>query len=317
MPSDHFFTSDAFLGALADVYFPGAVPRIVACEDVVARVLVHRGKPVSDCWCYAFHIPPITSPGTKAEMRVRYLQGIVRRECLASEPALPGELSAPFIRWKDFETWGAYERFAASELGMRSTSRSRAEARMARDYGPVRFVPNDPDPEAFELALRWKADQFRRTTGQNYFLEQRLKFYLALRERGLLMISTLRAGDRIVAAQLSNHWEGRFLYRLPSYDRELSDYSPGMIHLYYLLKYSFESGDTEFDFNFGREPYKFNYATHSRQVRQVGTVPRIERWERQARNRAAHAAQRFPLLYGSLRAAEANSLRFVHRLGLR
>lgn len=319
MDPAHFFSSDAFLGVVADVHFPGARPRVVACEDVVARVLVHRGKPISFFWNYPFYIPQISAANIPAvEMRVPYLKNVVRQVAPASSQVPGGMAPAFFIRWEDFRTWEEYEQFATTNLGMRSTSRVRDEARLARKFGPIRFVPDDQDPAAFQKALEWKGKQYQQSSPNfRYYIENNTPLYQAMRDRGLLMISSLRAGDRIVAVQFSNHWGRAFLYRLTAYDAEFRAYSPGVIHLHYLLKYSYEAGDNEFDFNFGRERYKYHYATHARWLSQVGTVPRTQEWTRLARMYAGRTAGRYPAFYRCLRATEAASSRIRWRLRLR
>ena len=318
MSPAHFFNSDAFLGVVADVHFPGATPRVVACEDVVARTLVHRGKAVSFFWNYPFYLPPVASPGATSEFSVPYLKNVVRQIAPVNADEPPGMVPALFIRWEGFPAWEAYERFAAREMGMRSGSMRRDKARLGREFGPVHFVPNDEDPAAFQSAIEWKAEQYRRSRpGYRYYIENNLRLYRAMRDRGLLMVSSLRAGNRIVAAQFSNHWERTLLYRLSSYDVELRAYSPGVIHLRYLLQYSYERGDTEFDFNFGREPYKYKYATHVRWLGQVGTVPRAEDWNRRSRMLTARAVGWNPAAYRFLRSSEAAFGRFRRRLRAR
>ncbi len=315
---NRFFASDAFFEVLRDVYFPGATIRYVACENVIARALVRGGKPISGFWNYPFPLIPVEPPFEVPVMSVSHFAEVVRGVTKAGEPGPPGTRPSPFIRWSDFDSWNAYERFATEELGARASSLERDQKRLAQALGPVVFVPNDPDPEAFDATIRWKAAHYQRSgAGNRYYIEQNIEFYREMRKRGLLMISTLRAGGRIVAAQFSNHWEGAFLYRLTSYDHDLRTFSPGAIHLSYLLRYSYESGDSEFDFLYGSEAYKYNYATHVRWIGSVGREPRVQKWRRRGRMHAGRAVSRFPVVHRNLRIAESTATKLLRRLRAR
>jgi hypothetical protein len=72
-------------------------------------------------------------------------------------------------------------------------------------------------------------------------------------------------------------WPGRFYYRLPAYDVEFGRYSPGRVLLRNLILAAYDEGATEFDFLLGGEPYKWDFATHTRILRAAGRPSRSAR----------------------------------------
>ena len=60
---------------------------------------------------------------------------------------------------------------------------------------------------------------------------------------------------------------------------------PGRLLLEHLVQASYEQGDAEFDFLVGDEPYKWQYATHTRLVEPLGPQPRLPEATRRLRRR--------------------------------
>jgi CelD/BcsL family acetyltransferase involved in cellulose biosynthesis len=132
--------------------------------------------------------------------------------------------------------------------------------------------------------------------------------------RQLLSVSTLRAGNQLVAVNVVHRWGRQTIDRVTTYEPRFRKYSPGAIHFRYLLRHSFESGDEEFDFLWGEEPYKYRYATHVRWLGDVGREPRVDRWRRRARMRAGRALRRYPGVYGPVQKAELAARRALGRV---
>lgn len=310
---EHFLSSDAFLRTVADVYFPGARPEHVRCGDFETKALIHRGRPVSGF--FWFSVPHFPVPHYGRARRVPYLQrALLRTEQIAGIPPPDGLIEvAPFISWREFATWADFVAFARAR-GARTGSLERDEERLTRAFGEVRFLPDDPDQEALRLALVWKAEHYARTGFPRLHTVQDRQIYHELRRRGLMGVSSLRAGDRKVAAALWHLHEGTFIFRLTAYDRTLATYSPGAIHFHHLLRHRFEAGDKEFDMLVGREAFKYHYATHARFLGRLGTEPRLDRWRRRARMRAGLIVARYPGLQVRVRRVEAAANRAIARL---
>jgi hypothetical protein len=311
---EHFLASDAFLGTVADVYFPGARPELVRCGDFQTRVLIHRGRAVT-----GFHWFPFSHYPSEAEGPVRpvpYLRRAVLRTALLSDgvPVSASEIEvSPFIRWAEFESWQAFLAFARSR-GARTSSLERSRRRLARDFGVLSFVAEDEDPRALELALRWKAEQHARTGERRLHARQDREIHSELARRGLMFASTLRAGQRVAAVVLWHLHERRCIGRLIAHDAALARHSPGAILLQRLLQHRFEAGDEEFDMLIGREPFKYHYATHARFLGPLGTEPRRDRWRRRARMRAGVFLARYPGIQVRARMVEASANRLIARL---
>jgi CelD/BcsL family acetyltransferase involved in cellulose biosynthesis len=86
-------------------------------------------------------------------------------------------------------------------------------------------------------------------------------FYINLatnpRRHGLVHVSNVSVGGRIIAASFGLTMHGNYDYVLAGYSTgEMEACSPGAIHLQELMKLFLERGFTTFDFNIGDEPYK-------------------------------------------------------------
>jgi CelD/BcsL family acetyltransferase involved in cellulose biosynthesis len=79
-------------------------------------------------------------------------------------------------------------------------------------------------------------------------------------ETGLIHFSVLKCGDNSI------HWHYGFLhnnrlyYYKPTYDVSWSNYSPGKVHVAYLIEECIRNKIRYFDFLYGGEPYKYNWA---------------------------------------------------------
>lgn len=79
-------------------------------------------------------------------------------------------------------------------------------------------------------------------------------------ETGLIHFSVLKCGGDSI------HWHYGFLhnnrlhYYKPTYDVSWSNYSPGKVHVAYLIEHCIKNGTRYFDFLYGDEPYKYHWA---------------------------------------------------------
>ncbi len=310
MPDWPFFSSDPFLQVLADVYFPGAQPEVVACEGQRFRVLSHRGRSVSGFWDYPFRLEPLRD---KPRARVvPFVADVLQAELPIEASPAPGLVASPLVRWSAFSSFEQFESWAGERHRSVSAKAHRQRvSRMERDLGPVCFLPEDSSRELFDAVLRWKSAQYMRGGYPDRFTGARRRLYEVMRDRDLLTASSLRAGGRIIAGHLSNRADGSLLYRLPAYDYAFRKYSPGAIHLRYLLRDSFERGDNEFDFLAGAEPYKLQYATHVRYLGPLGAEPRLHAFQRRSRSAAATALRKHPWALGGARLLESRLRRLL------
>jgi len=134
---------------------------------------------------------------------------------------------------------GGYDGFLANRraCGSEIVAQTERKARkLEREIGPLQFEPESSDRALLRLLMRWKSDQYARTGRVDQFA---IPWNVALMERihdargpdfaGTL--SVLRAGDRVAALVFGMRSRDTWHYWFPTYDRELSSYSPGVILL--------------------------------------------------------------------------------------
>jgi CelD/BcsL family acetyltransferase involved in cellulose biosynthesis len=164
----------------------------------------------------------------------------------------------------DFDAYLAHE-------GRHSRKIFQYERKLAREVGPVRFGFGVDDDVALTRLMAWKSEQYRRTGRPDRFA--RRSTVQLIRElaktsgpdlSGTLM--TLHAGDRLVAVEFSLRSETTLAGWFPSYDRELSRYSPGAIRTLRMIEAAGLAGLQRYDFGKGDEEYKQWFKTGDLQV---------------------------------------------------
>jgi CelD/BcsL family acetyltransferase involved in cellulose biosynthesis len=112
------------------------------------------------------------------------------------------------------------------------------------------------------------------TGNPNFFLDPKnVQFFEEIMASGLGLLSSLSAGNTLLAVHLGAFWEERLYWWIPAFDTQHRKYAGGRLLLELLMKESYERGHTEFDFLIGDEPYKWQYATHVRIVQELGRIP--------------------------------------------
>jgi CelD/BcsL family acetyltransferase involved in cellulose biosynthesis len=199
---------------------------------------------------------------------------------------------APRVDWTRFGQWSEFEGHVSDRRSNLWSDTRRRERRLAREVGPVQLLDDargDAD-EILSTCLRWKSAQYARLGVADLFADERNTQTLrALLSSGLAQVAGLYAGDRLVAAHVGLHDDGRFYWWFPTYGSEFEGYSPGRVLLHRLLEVSHARGDSEFDFLWGDEPYKWFYATDTRLLEEAGRPPigvGLRRVARSVRDRA-------------------------------
>lgn len=143
--------------------------------------------------------------------------------------------------------------------------------RAEREMGELRFAVDDPDHAALEQLLAWKRLQFERT-GARDLLAVPANVELLHRLRDLRdphctgQLSTLYAGDRLVAAHLGLRSRREFVYWFPAYDRDRGRYMPGKQLFLRLLEALGNLGVERVDLGKGEDEYKTRFKTGDAQV---------------------------------------------------
>jgi CelD/BcsL family acetyltransferase involved in cellulose biosynthesis len=138
--------------------------------------------------------------------------------------------------------------------------------KLERDIGPTRFEFDSHAPDALSRLIAWKSAQYRHTGRRDRFavgwIDRLVKDLFASRSDGCSgVLSTLYAGDRVVAAHFGLRSERSLSCWFPAYDPELARYSPGLsLHLK-MAEAAAGAGLHHLDLGKGDEPYKQSLKT--------------------------------------------------------
>lgn len=291
----NFFSSDAFLLALGEVFFPGRPRQIDQREagGLAFRLLAVNGRPITHFPFLDFlepipHQQPRSLPS--AGYLPRALLGVVTAEEWRRLPPRAEVEPCPFVQWSLFPTWADF----APRLPQQGTAAQRRR-KLERELGPLCFREHDSRPQALAACLGWKSAQYRSTGFPDTFADRRyLRLFQQLFEKGALTVSSLSAGGRLAAVHICPRWPGRASSWVPAFDPGLARYTPGKLLLEAMLEWSLRRGDREFDFLIGGEEYKFHYATHVRVAGPWGEIPFSLRLKKGAKEQLKRALGHLP-----------------------
>jgi len=273
------FSTPTFLEAAGELFFPGRRRSIELCrvEGRLLRLLVLDGREVVQAMPFYDFPQPLEAADEEPVRELRYFPRTVVRTTTIEERVAPepeGHQPSPYIDWSSLGSLEAWRSLVDARGANRFGDPARSLRRLRRDVGELRFVFDDPRPEVFDACVQWKAAQYRATgVGDAFARPESAELFRRLRTRGAVVVSSLTAGDTLLAAHLGSITGGRLGWWVPAYDPAWRRYAPGRLLLLELIAESFRRGDVEFDFLIGAEDYKFLYATHNRVVGPVGTPP--------------------------------------------
>jgi ribosomal protein L44E len=182
--------------------------------------------------------------------------------------------AAPTVVWSNFESWDMFVQHVKQRRSSLFADSRRQRRKLEQELGELKFVFDDRRITTRETCMRWKSAQYQRSKcTDNFAFAEHVRFFEELAAHDLLLVSSLQAGDKLIAAHLGAFAEGRLYWWIPSYDATYSNFSPGRLLQELALEASFEAGHREFDFLIGGEAYKWYYATHTRLIAPIGTPP--------------------------------------------
>jgi CelD/BcsL family acetyltransferase involved in cellulose biosynthesis len=166
---------------------------------------------------------------------------------------------------------GGFDDYARRRRAAGSRQIPQVEAsrrRLERDHGALRFVLHDASPHALARLREWKSAQYRRLGTYDRFGVPWLAALLEAIRRtqgpdmsGLL--STLSAGDNLIAAHLGMRSRHAWHYWFPAFDPRFARYQPGLILLLEMARHAGPLGLTRIDLGKGPELYKQRLASGS------------------------------------------------------
>jgi len=133
--------------------------------------------------------------------------------------------------------------------------------RIEREVGPLRFVAHSADRHLLETVLMWKTEQYRRHNWRDLFsipwVRQTINSIYTAHSPGFGgMLSLLFAGDKLVAGHFGMRSATTWHYWFPSYDKNFSKYSPGVMLLLKLAEAAPAMGVDTIDMGCGMHSYK-------------------------------------------------------------
>jgi CelD/BcsL family acetyltransferase involved in cellulose biosynthesis len=138
---------------------------------------------------------------------------------------------------------------------------------LQRHVGPVSLLWNSPQPEHLRQLLEWKSSKYSSTRRMFASDPSAIRIVesaaVASSEDCSGIVSVLLAGERTVAVHLGLLGPRGLSSWLPSYDSELSRFSPGMMMWYPIAEEAASRAITLIDFGYGQHDYKFRLANGS------------------------------------------------------
>ncbi|MDH3226884.1 MAG: GNAT family N-acetyltransferase [Thermoleophilia bacterium] len=150
---------------------------------------------------------------------------------------------------------------SGGSIGRQLSQIRRRRKQLIREVGEPRFVIHTEDPDDFRWLMARKSEQYDRLGTADRFGAPWIVDFLArlLREHGEdfgCLFSALYVDDRIIAGHLGLRAGGVWHWWFPTYDPELSRYSPGLLLLMEMATAAEGIGVAAIDFGRGEERYK-------------------------------------------------------------
>jgi CelD/BcsL family acetyltransferase involved in cellulose biosynthesis len=168
------------------------------------------------------------------------------------------EISAQMDLSRGYDAYLAEKRADGTDLFKSCANLAR---RIEREIGPLQFVAHSPDTEPLKWLFSRKSAQYMRTGLTDLFsigwareAIERIHSSRTVDFTGKL--SLLYAGDRLLAGHLGMHSRTIWHYYIPTYDVEMSKYSPGLNLLLRIAAYAPSIGLHTIELGRNRAAYK-------------------------------------------------------------
>lgn len=220
-------------------------------------------------------------------------------------------VDSPVIRLEGgFDAYVQERRAAGRNVVTQTMSHAR---RLERQLGPLRFVMHDPDPRSLHRLIDWKRRQYGRDRwggaldvfSHRWTVELLERVHAAQGAGFAGVLSTLRAGDRMVAAHMGMRSSTVLHYWFPAYDEAHAKLAPGRILLLEMIRGAAAAGLRAIELGAGDDGYKHRFANAAFPVASgfVG-APSLQLWGRRLWHAAEAVAHRVPVAWGGRRADE-------------
>ncbi|HEY7136744.1 MAG TPA: GNAT family N-acetyltransferase [Acidimicrobiia bacterium] len=163
------------------------------------------------------------------------------------------------------DTSGGWDGYLADARRRRRIKNTMYLARkLEREVAPLELRHTPMHSSEFSHLVAWKSQQYRRSGWPDPFARRWVRDLLDLLAggpRGLLepVLSTLHAGDELVAADLSLVFDGVWAGWFSAYNPAFSSYSPGAICMLRTIEQACTDGIAYIDLAHGDETYKRSF----------------------------------------------------------
>jgi CelD/BcsL family acetyltransferase involved in cellulose biosynthesis len=159
---------------------------------------------------------------------------------------------------RGYPAYAAERRAAGSEQIKKCENLMR---RVEREIGPLKFSLHAPETVTLEQVLSLKSRQYAEGGNPDLFAETwirtlAMKIHTTQSAEFAGMLSTLCAGDRLVAGHFGMRSRTAWHYWFPAYDEAMSKYSPGLILLLKMAEAAPTLGLHTIDLGKGLSQYK-------------------------------------------------------------
>lgn len=188
---------------------------------------------------------------------------ITSQKCFAAGHSLYD--NAPYIDLS--QGFEAYRSIASGSSRWKSTLRKGRN--LEREIGPVRFEFHTDEFEPYRTLIDWKSSQVRQNRKRCVFdwpwvQESLEELRVTENEACAGTLSTLYAGEHLVAAHLGLSSQEVLHWWITAYDPTFSKYSPGAVLLVRLIEEAARRGLQRIDLGKGDEPYKATFQSGAR-----------------------------------------------------
>jgi len=147
------------------------------------------------------------------------------------------------------------------------------ERKLSKKFGELRFELHSTSDADFAALIAGKRDQFLRTVGAEHdifrldWVRQVMDEIRAANAPDFAgMLSTLYAGDKLIAAHFGMRSGKVMHYWFPWYHTDFAEHSPGLILLAQCARHAAQTGIVKIDLGRGDQPYKLRFATGAQQL---------------------------------------------------
>lgn len=278
----NLFTSDDFLNAIADIYFPGKNHQIklFKVDGKFFRLLVIDSKQIITRFPFLDYHEAITAKNKIKAEKLSFLPQAVlainRYDDILKLPVNndPAIEYAPFIELSNFKNGEGFLGFLDSRDHDLIANTNRRIRKLTREVGQVNYEFKSQDKSTIDKCIDWKSLHYDKFGSTDLFFDRRhSKFFKLLQDKGILVVSTLSASDRLIAVNIGARYDNNYYGSICAYDRNFSQYAPGRLLLHFLIAECIKRKFKQFDFLVGDEGYKWKYITHYRVIGMIGKPP--------------------------------------------